>query len=62
MTFSAILGVTEALCIFRLGLKGKIGKDMLEWSRLEFWEKFLANNFVFSDAEDNISVRWLEEV
>ena len=62
MTFLAVLGVTEALCIFRLGLEGKIGKDMPGWSRLEFWEKFLANIFVFSDAEDNISVRWLEKV
>ena len=54
MTFLTILGVTEILCSFRLVLKGKTGKEIPESSRLEFLEKSLANNFVLSDAEDNI--------
>ena len=43
----------EILCSFRLVLEGKTGKEMPESSRLEFLEKFLANNFALSDAEDN---------
>ena len=35
----------EELCSFRLVLEGKTGKLMPESSRLEFLEKFLANNF-----------------
>ena len=45
----------EILCSFRLVLEGKIGKEIPESSRLEFLEKFLANNFALSDAEDNTS-------
>ena len=55
MTFLTTLGVTEILCTFRLGLGGKAGKWILEFSRLEFLEKFLANNFPLSDAENNNS-------
>ena len=55
MTFLTILGVTEILCIFRLVLEGKTGKEIPESSRSEFLEKFLANNFTLSDAEDNTS-------
>ena len=55
MTFLTILGVTEILCSFKLVLEGKIGKGIPESSRLEFLEKFSANNFALSDAEDNIS-------
>ena len=55
-TFLAILGVTEILCSFRLVLEGKTGKEIPESSRLEFLEKFLANNFALSDAEDNTFV------
>ena len=55
MTFLTILGVTEMLCSFRLVLEGKTGKEIPESSRLEFLEKFSANNFALSDAEDNIS-------
>ena len=40
---------------FRLVLEGKTGKEIPESSRLEFLEKFLANNFALSDAEDNTS-------
>ena len=55
MTFLTIFGVTEILFSFRLVLEGKIGKEIPELSRLEFLEKFLANNFALSDAEDNTS-------
>ena len=54
-TFLTILGVMEIVCGFRLVLEGKIGKEIPESSRLEFLEKFLANNFALSDAEDNTS-------
>ena len=43
------------LCSFRLVLEGKADKEILESSRLEFLEKFLANNVGLSDAEDNTS-------
>ena len=55
ITFLTILAVTEILCSFRLALEGKTGKEIPESSRLEFLEKFSANNFVLSDAEDNTS-------
>ena len=55
MTFLTILGVMEILCSFRLVLEGKTGKEILESSRFEFLEKFLANNFALSYAEDNTS-------
>ena len=47
------MGVTEILCSFKLVLEGKTGKEIPESLRLEFLEKFSANNFVLSDAEDN---------
>ena len=55
MTFLTILGVIEILCSFRLVLEGKTGKEIPKSSRLEFFEKFLASNFVLSEAEDNTS-------
>ena len=55
MTFLTILGVTVILYSFRLVLEGKTGKEIPESSRLEFLEKFSANNFALSDAEDNTS-------
>ena len=55
MTFLTILGVTEILCSFRLVLEGKTGKEIPESSRLQFLEKFSANNFALSDAEDSTS-------
>ena len=55
MSFLTILGVMEILCSFRLVLEGKTGKEIPESSRLEFLEKFLANNFALSDAEDSTS-------
>ena len=48
-----ILGVREVLFSFRLVLKGKTGKEIPKSSRLEFLEKFLANNFASRDKEDN---------
>ena len=53
LNFLSILGVREILSSFRLVLERKTGKEMPESSRLEFLEKFLANNFALSDAEDN---------
>ena len=55
MTVLTILGVTEILCRFKLVLEEKTGKEILELSRLDFLEKFSANNFTLSDAEDNTS-------
>ena len=55
MTFLPILAVTQILCSFRLVLEGKTGNKIPESSRLEFSEKFLANNFALPDAEDNTS-------
>ena len=52
--FLTILGVTEILYSFKL-VQGKTGKEIPESSRLEFIEKFSANNFVLSDAEDSTS-------
>ena len=53
MTFLTILGVPEIFHSFRLVLEGKIGSNrILELSRLEFFEKFLENNFTLSDAKD----------
>ena len=49
------MGVTEILCSFKLVIEGKTGKEIPESSRLEFIEKFSANNFALSDAEDNTS-------
>ena len=45
----------DILCSFRLVLEGTTGKEIPESSRFEFLEKFLANNFALSDAEDNTS-------
>ena len=55
MTFLTILGVPEILCSFKLVLDRKAGKEIPESSRLEFSEKFSANNFALSDAEDKTS-------
>ena len=55
MTFLTILGVTEISWSFRLVLERKTGKEIPKSSRLEFLEKFFANNFALSDAEKNTS-------
>ena len=49
------LRVTEILRSFRLVLERQTGKEITESSRLEFLEKFSANNFALSDAQDNTS-------
>ena len=54
MTFFTVLIVTK-ICSFRLVLDLITGKEIPESSRLEFLEKFLANYFTLSDAEDNTS-------
>ena len=54
LIFLTNMDVTE-ICSFRLVLEGKTGKEIPESSRLEFVEKFLANNFALSDSEDNTS-------
>ena len=55
MTFLTILRVTEILCNFKLVLDETTDKEIHESSRLEFLEKFSANNFALSDAEDKTS-------
>ena len=55
MTFLTILGVTEIVCSFRLVLEAITGEKIPESSRLEFLERFVANNFASSDAENNTS-------
>ena len=55
MTFLTILGDAEIVCSFRLVLEGKTGKGIPESSRLVFLEKFSANNFALSDAENSTS-------
>ena len=55
MTILTILRVMEILCSFRLVLEGKTCKEMSQSSRLEFVEKFLANNFALSSAEGSTS-------
>ena len=55
MTFLTILEVTEILCSFKLVLEGKTGKEVPESSRLEFIEKFYANNFALADAKGKTS-------
>ena len=55
MTFLTILGVTEILCSVKLVLEGKTGKGIPESSRLEFLQRFSANNFALLDSEDNSS-------
>ena len=55
MTFFTILRVTQIFCSFRLVIEGKAGKEIPKSSRLKFLEKFLANNFALSGAEDNTS-------
>ena len=52
MTLLTIVGITELICSFKLVLEGKAGKEIPQPSRLDFLEKFSANNFALSDAED----------
>ena len=50
MTFLTNLGITRMLCFIRLYLKEKAGKEIPESSRLEFLERFSANNLVLFDT------------
>ena len=45
----------EYYAVSRLVREGKTGKEIPKPLRLEFLEKFLANSFALSDAEDNTS-------
>ena len=49
------MGVTGILRSLRLVLEVKAGKEIPESSRLEFLEKFSANNFVLSSVDGNTS-------
>ena len=40
---------------FQISSRRETGKEIPESSRLEFLEKFSANNFALSDAEDKTS-------
>ena len=51
--YGLLLGVTGILHIFRLVLEMKAGKEIPASSRLEFFEKFSANNFALSHGDDN---------
>ena len=55
LTNQGNLGDTKILCSFRLVLEWKTGKGIPESSRIEFLEKFLANNcnIALSDAKGN---------
>ena len=55
MTFLTISEVTEILCSFKLVLEREARKEIPESLRLEFLEKFSANNLALLDAEDNNS-------
>ena len=54
ITFLTIFGVIEIFG-FTLVLEEKTRREVLESSRLEFLEKFLAKYFALSEAEDNTS-------
>ena len=55
MIFLTILRVIEILCSLKLVLEWKVAKEIPESAILKFVEKFSANNFALSDAEDNTS-------
>ena len=56
MTFLTILVVREILFSLRLVLVGKTEKEIPKSSRLEFIEKFLANNFAFYQMQKTTSL------
>ena len=49
------LGSYRNIMQFQISYRRENGKKIPESSRLEFLEKFSANNFALSDAEDNTS-------
>lgn len=50
--FLDILGVIEESSTFRLVLKGKVCRQLLQSSRLESPERISVNNFALRDTED----------
>ena len=40
---------------FQIVIEVETIEEIPDWSRLEFLEKYWANNFAWSDAEDNLS-------
>ena len=59
MTFLTIFVVTEILCSFKLVLEGKTGKEIPDSSRLEILDKFSANKFALSDADQIRQLLWV---
>ena len=55
MTFKNHIGSYRNIMQFQISPKRENSKEIPKSSRLEFLEKFSANNFVLSDAEDNTS-------
>ena len=55
MTLLTKMGVTGILRSLRLVLEVKAGNEIPESSRLEFLEKFSANNFALSSVDGNTS-------
>ena len=55
MPFLTNLGITEILCIFRLVLEGRAGKEIPDPSTIDFLDKFSAKDFTLPDAEKNTS-------
>ena len=53
MIFLNNMGVIEIFCSFRLVLDRKKGREIPKSPRLNLLEKFLANNFALSEAENN---------
>ena len=53
MNFVINFEVTWILYSFRLVLKGKAAREIREWLRFEFLEKFFANNFALSEIKGN---------
>ena len=58
MTFFYRFGSHRNIKQFQISSRREAAKEILESSKLEFLEKFLANNFLLSEAE-NSTCRWL---
>ena len=62
MAFLTILVVTEISHSFKLVLEGKAGEEIPEPLRLEFLQKFSADNFALSDMKDNTNRRGITDL
>ena len=62
MTFLNILGLAKNIMQFQINSKTETGKKISESSRSEFLEKFSANNFALTDAEDRCRRQHLSAV